>query len=177
MEELVFRLRHAGESAEVGAEDPGEVDRSDRVIEAGVIPVMAIFLPGRILLLSDDVAREGALSRIVIWPVSPRSKSAPARRIRSGVGRARRPTNGRFRVRFGNFRTSTRNSLVLFPIFPSRSIDVRQRIRLEARAGDDGAPPVRARPGASPQGRQIDFVRSPHAVYNHTMYMNVNYHM
>ena len=45
MEELVFRLRHAGEGAEVGPEDPGEVDRSDRVVEAGVIPVMTIFLP------------------------------------------------------------------------------------------------------------------------------------
>src|SRR5262245_28994736 len=65
MEELVFRLRHAGEGAEIGAEDPGEVDRSDRVVEAGVIPVMAVFLPGRILLLGDHVAREGALQRAV----------------------------------------------------------------------------------------------------------------
>src|SRR5262245_21188623 len=65
MEELVFRLRHAGEGAEIGAEDPGEVDRSDRVVEAGVIPVMAIFLTGRILLLSDHVARECTLQRAV----------------------------------------------------------------------------------------------------------------
>jgi hypothetical protein len=40
-------------------------------------------------------ARSSGLSRIVIWPLSPRSTSAPARRSRSGVGKARRSTSFR----------------------------------------------------------------------------------
>src|SRR5215471_7446294 len=46
-----------------------------------------------------DKARSNGLSRMVIWPVSPRSMSAPARRLRSGVGSARCSTRTRSRSR------------------------------------------------------------------------------
>src|SRR5262245_66626953 len=101
---------------------------------------------------------------MVIWPVSPRSTSAPARRIRSGVGRARCPNNGRTRARsrFGNFRTSTRNSLVLCPIFflPAPSTfggGFGSRLGAEAI--------VRARPGGSLREPPDWLRRSPLYVY------------
>src|SRR5262245_37465410 len=46
MKELTFRLRHPGISAEVDCKDAVEIDRFQSVGKAGVIPVMAIFLPG-----------------------------------------------------------------------------------------------------------------------------------
>jgi hypothetical protein len=48
-------------------------------------------------------ARSSGLSRIVIWPVSPRSKSLPARRTRSGVGSARCSTGSRAFLVLANF--------------------------------------------------------------------------
>src|SRR5262245_49312972 len=46
MKELTFRLRHPEISAEVDCKDAVEIDRFQSVGKAGVIPVMAIFLPG-----------------------------------------------------------------------------------------------------------------------------------
>src|SRR6266852_9986125 len=65
MEELNLRLRHSREVPEVGCKYAAEVGRSQLVGEPGVIPVMAVFLPGGILLRRDDVACEGALQRAV----------------------------------------------------------------------------------------------------------------
>src|SRR5262245_66501967 len=45
MEELVFRLRHPRITADVDRKDAIEIDRFQSVGKAGVIPVMAIFLP------------------------------------------------------------------------------------------------------------------------------------
>src|SRR5262249_41808938 len=65
MEELVFRLRHPRISAEVDGKDAIEIDRFQSIGKAGVIPVMAIFLPGSILLRRESVARESAFERAV----------------------------------------------------------------------------------------------------------------
>ena len=62
-------------------------------------------------------ARSSGLSRMVIWPVSPRSKSVPARRSRSGVGSARRSTSRSFRLLI-DFRTRISDRLVRSLIFP-----------------------------------------------------------
>jgi hypothetical protein len=43
----------------------------------------------------------------VIWPVSPRSTSLPARRTRSGVGSARCSTGGRALLVLANFKLRT----------------------------------------------------------------------
>src|SRR5262245_54606755 len=51
MEELLFALCHSREAAEIFGEDSVEVDRYQWIGQAGVIPVMAILLPGRVLLL------------------------------------------------------------------------------------------------------------------------------
>ena len=69
MEELAFRLRHPRIRAGVDCKDPVEIDRFQAVGKAGVIPVVAIFLPGRILLRRDALrasARSSGLSRMVI---------------------------------------------------------------------------------------------------------------
>src|SRR5713226_8678028 len=58
-------------------------------------------------MMLREKARSSGLSRMVIWPVSPRSKSVPARRRRSGVGRARCSTGGRSLVLFANFEPHT----------------------------------------------------------------------
>src|SRR2546430_2355881 len=65
MEELAFRLGHSGVSAEVGCENSVEVEGAQWVGEAGVIPMVAIFLRGRVPLLGDYVARERAFERAV----------------------------------------------------------------------------------------------------------------
>src|SRR5215472_12578586 len=57
MKELVFRLRHPRIRANVDCKDPIEIDRFQSVGEAGMIPMMAIFLSGRVLLRREGVAR------------------------------------------------------------------------------------------------------------------------
>src|SRR5262249_35623470 len=65
MEQLVLRLRHARIAADVDGKDAVEIERSQLAREPGVIPVVAIFLPGRILLRRERVARERALKRAI----------------------------------------------------------------------------------------------------------------
>src|SRR5262249_27685356 len=65
MEELVFRLCHPRISAKVDGKDAIEIDRFQSVVKAGVIPMMAIFLSGRVLLRRESVARESAFQRAV----------------------------------------------------------------------------------------------------------------
>src|SRR5262245_39947574 len=145
MEELFFRPRHAGESAEVGAGDPGEVDRSDRVVEAGVIPVMAIFLPGPVLLLGDHIAREQALQRAVphgdlagVAPLDVRAGPAYPLRRRPGALPEQWPhPRPRALRQFSHFDSKLSRSMSHF--FPFSSIDLRRRIRLAARRGGDSA--------------------------------------
>src|SRR5262245_48962468 len=94
MKELVFRLRHPRISAGVDCKDAIEIDRFQAVGKAGVIPVMAIFLPGRILLWRESVARESAFQ----WAVAHGDLAAvTARDIRTGPAQARRR---RSRTRF-----------------------------------------------------------------------------
>jgi len=76
-------------------------------------------------------ARYNGPSRMVIWPVSPRSKSLPARRSRSGVGSARRSTSGSFRL-FIDFRTRMSDCLDRSLIFSLQSIGVEWQFRCEA---------------------------------------------
>jgi hypothetical protein len=65
MEELAFRLRHPRIRAEVDCNDAIKLDRLQAVGKAGVIPVMAIFLSGRVLLWREGIARESAFQRAV----------------------------------------------------------------------------------------------------------------
>ncbi len=46
MKELVFRLRHPRIGAEIDCKDAIEIDRFQSVGEAGMVPMMAIFLSG-----------------------------------------------------------------------------------------------------------------------------------
>jgi hypothetical protein len=65
MEQLVLRLRHAGIAADVDGKDAVEIEGSQLAREPGMIPVVPIFLPGRILLRRERVTREGALKRAI----------------------------------------------------------------------------------------------------------------
>src|SRR5262245_14597943 len=65
VEQLVLRFCHPRICAEVDRKDAVEIDRLQVAGEASVIPVMAIFLPGRILLRRERVTRERALERAV----------------------------------------------------------------------------------------------------------------
>src|SRR5215831_17711965 len=127
VEELAFRLRHPGISADVDCKDAIEIDRLQSVGEAGVIPMMANFCPAEYcsgVRALRAKARSSGLSRMVIWPVSPRSKSGPARRRRSRVGSARRSTRrSSFRL-FTDFRTRMSDCLDRSLIFSLRSIGV-----------------------------------------------------
>src|SRR5262249_51190445 len=87
MKELVFRLRHPRISAEVDCKDAIEIDRYQSVGKAGVIPVMAVFLSGRVLLWCESVARESAFQ----WAVPHGDLAAvTARDIRPGAAQALR---------------------------------------------------------------------------------------
>jgi len=65
VKQLVFRLRHPRIAAEIDGKDPIEIKRSQLAGKTGVIPMMTIFLPGRILLRRDRVARERPLERAI----------------------------------------------------------------------------------------------------------------
>ena len=65
VKQLVFRLRHARIGAEVHCKDTVEIKRSQPAGEAGVIPVVAVLLPGRILLGAECIARKRALKRAI----------------------------------------------------------------------------------------------------------------
>src|SRR5262245_12269219 len=63
VEDLAFRLRHPGIGAEVDGPHATEIDRDQAAGKPGVIPVMAVFLPRRILFGRERAARKGALER------------------------------------------------------------------------------------------------------------------
>jgi hypothetical protein len=90
LEVLAFRPGHSGVRAEVGRKNSVEVEGAQRVGEAGVIPMVAIFLPGRVLLFGDHVARKRAFERAVphrdLAGVAPLEiRAGPANSLRRGL--------------------------------------------------------------------------------------------
>jgi hypothetical protein len=97
MEELAFRLGHPRIRAGLDCKDAIEIDRFQAIGKAGVIPVMAIFLSGRILLWRESIARESALQRAVphgdlasVTARDVRSRAAQALRRRQRMPFGRR---------------------------------------------------------------------------------------
>src|SRR6478736_3727911 len=78
-------------------------------------------------------ARSSGLSRMVIWPVSPRSKSRPARRMRCCVGSARCSTASGSGRALADLGTRGSNRLLCLVIFPPGPVDIYWRLRRRRR--------------------------------------------
>src|SRR5437764_3186096 len=88
VKDLCFGLRHSGKDAEIGRENPTKIDLRQRIAEPGMIPVVAVFLRGRVLLLGDQLARERTLERAVAHRDLTTGAAAPAPALCAAVALA-----------------------------------------------------------------------------------------
>src|ERR1700730_11009385 len=65
MKGLVIAACHARGAAVIGGKYAREIERAEVVVQSAIIPVVAIFLRGGVLLGGDDLPREGSLDRAV----------------------------------------------------------------------------------------------------------------